>query len=419
MDWSCLEALHNFSKIAKPLTVLTQKNMTYVWDELQEEAFQILKDKLCNTLVLALSDGPEDFVVYYDASGLGLVGCSGICPQDLEFDAVVFTLRIYETLPMVNRLLHHEVEGRVDELVDEVEGLENQREELVKVQTKGREAAVGMTWEDFKVLMSKEFCPNNEMQKLETEFWCHAMVEASHVAYTDHFHRLARNGLLNKNTRKRGNVRELSMNENARDDNKRSRTGRAFVTITNLVRKEYTGTTPKARPRMALGRAFMMGVEEARQDSNIVMGMDWLPRQKAEIVCHEKVVRIPLPHDEILRVEKNQKRRITIILRIRVSYRLNPWINADHKSPYRLAPSEMEELSSQLRELQDKGFIRPSSSPWGAPILFVKKNDDSFRMCIYYRELNKLTIKNCYPLPRIDDLFDHLQGSKYFSKIDL
>ncbi|KAJ9544962.1 hypothetical protein OSB04_024669 [Centaurea solstitialis] len=78
------------------------------------------------------------------------------------------------------------------------------------------------------------------------------------------------------------------------------------------------------------------------------------------------------------------------------------------KSPYRLAPFEMQELSSQLQELLDKGFIRPSSSPWGAPVLFVKKKDGSFRMCIDYRELNKITIKNRYPLPRIDDLFDQL-----------
>ncbi|GJS03444.1 putative reverse transcriptase domain-containing protein [Tanacetum coccineum] len=89
------------------------------------------------------------------------------------------------------------------------------------------------------------------------------------------------------------------------------------------------------------------------------------------------------------------------------------------KSPYRLAPTEMQELSNQLKELQDKGFIRPSSSPWGAPVLFVKKKDGFFRMCIYYRELNKLTIKNRYPLPMIDDLFYQLQGSRYFSKIDL
>nr|GEV94599.1 putative reverse transcriptase domain-containing protein [Tanacetum cinerariifolium] len=84
-----------------------------------------------------------------------------------------------------------------------------------------------------------------------------------------------------------------------------------------------------------------------------------------------------------------------------------------------IAPSEMKELSEQLQELSDKGFIRPSSSPWGAPVLFVKKKDGSFMMCIDYRELNKLTVKNRYPLSRIDDLFDQLQGSSVYSKIDL
>ncbi|GJU54742.1 putative reverse transcriptase domain-containing protein [Tanacetum coccineum] len=78
------------------------------------------------------------------------------------------------------------------------------------------------------------------------------------------------------------------------------------------------------------------------------------------------------------------------------------------RAPYRLAPSEMKKLSKQLQELSNKGFIRPSSSPWGAPVLFVKKKDGSFRMCINHRELNKLTVKNLYPLPRIDDLFDQL-----------
>ncbi|GJX62289.1 putative reverse transcriptase domain-containing protein [Tanacetum coccineum] len=91
----------------------------------------------------------------------------------------------------------------------------------------------------------------------------------------------------------------------------------------------------------------------------------------------------------------------------------------DFLAPYRLATSEMKELSDQLKELSDKGFIRPSSSPWGAPVLFVKKNDGSFWMCIDYRELNKLTVKNRYPLLRIDDLFDQLQGSSVYSKIDL
>jgi len=84
-----------------------------------------------------------------------------------------------------------------------------------------------------------------------------------------------------------------------------------------------------------------------------------------------------------------------------------------------MAPVEMRELAKQLQELLDKGIIRPSVSPWGAPVLFVKKKDGSMRLCIDYRELNKLTIKNKYPLPRIDDLFDQLKGAAWFSKIDL
>nr|GFB03271.1 putative reverse transcriptase domain-containing protein [Tanacetum cinerariifolium] len=89
------------------------------------------------------------------------------------------------------------------------------------------------------------------------------------------------------------------------------------------------------------------------------------------------------------------------------------------RAPYHLVPSELKELSDQLKELSEKGFISPSSSPWGAPVLFVKKKDRSFRMCIKYRELNKLTVKNRYPLLRIDDLFNQLQGSSVYSKIDL
>nr|GEW19637.1 reverse transcriptase domain-containing protein [Tanacetum cinerariifolium] len=87
------------------------------------------------------------------------------------------------------------------------------------------------------------------------------------------------------------------------------------------------------------------------------------------------------------------------------------------RTPYRLAPSELKELSDQLKELSDKGFILSSSSPWGAPVLFVKKKDESFRMCIDYRELNKLTVKNRYPLSRIDDLFDKLQGGSYLKLV--
>ncbi|CAL2238354.1 unnamed protein product [Prunus armeniaca] len=98
---------------------------------------------------------------------------------------------------------------------------------------------------------------------------------------------------------------------------------------------------------------------------------------------------------------------------------LLPGTNPIHQAPYRMAPAELRELNTQLQELVDLGFIRPSVSPWGALVLFVKKKDGSMRLCIDYRQSNKGTVRNRYPLPRIDDLFDQLKGAKYFSKIDL
>nr|GEY34103.1 putative reverse transcriptase domain-containing protein [Tanacetum cinerariifolium]GEY35669.1 putative reverse transcriptase domain-containing protein [Tanacetum cinerariifolium] len=177
---------------------------------------------------------------------------------------------------------------------------------------------------------------------------------------------------------------------------------------------------------------------------DVIIGMDWLSNYNAEIIFYEKVVRIPLLDGKVLRVlgERSEKKvrllistkasdkkqgeivvvrvflevspndlsRLPPIQEIEFRIELIPGAVPIAKSPYHLEPFELEELSGQLKELHDKGFIRPSSSPWGAPILFVKKKNGSFRMCIDYRELNKLTVKNRYPLPRIDDLFDQLQG---------
>ena len=88
-------------------------------------------------------------------------------------------------------------------------------------------------------------------------------------------------------------------------------------------------------------------------------------------------------------------------------------------TPQRMAPVELQELRIQLQKLLDKGFIRPNTSPWGAPVLFAKKKNKTLRLCIDYRRLNRVTIKNRYPLPRIDDLFDQLRGARVYSKIDL
>jgi hypothetical protein len=104
---------------------------------------------------------------------------------------------------------------------------------------------------------------------------------------------------------------------------------------------------------------------------------------------------------------------------IEFAIKLQPGTSPISKRPYRMPPAELAELKKQLQELLDKGFIRPSTSPWGCPALFVKKKDESLKLCIDYRPLNAVTIKNKYPLPRIDVLFDQLVGAKVFSKIDL
>ena len=98
---------------------------------------------------------------------------------------------------------------------------------------------------------------------------------------------------------------------------------------------------------------------------------------------------------------------------------LHPDTSPISMTPHRMEPVELQELRVQLQELLDKGFIRPSTSPWGTPVLFAKKKDKTLRLCIDYRQLNRVTIKNQYPLPRIDDLFDQLRGARVYSKIDL
>ncbi|GKF25154.1 putative reverse transcriptase domain-containing protein, partial [Tanacetum coccineum] len=112
----------------------------------------------------------------------------------------------------------------------------------------GREVAVGMSWDNFKLVMREEFCPSNKMQKLETELWNHTMVRAGHAAYTDRFYELARlvPHLVTLENRRIERYRgEPSKDRNGRDDNKRTRTINDFATTANLVRREYTGTTPK------------------------------------------------------------------------------------------------------------------------------------------------------------------------------
>nr|GEU57847.1 hypothetical protein [Tanacetum cinerariifolium] len=156
----------------------------------------------------------------------------------------------------------------------------------------------------------------------------------------------------------------------------------------------------------------LMPIELGSFDAIISMDCNWRNETRLNIILCTKIHKymlkgchVFLAHVTTKKTEdKSQKKRLKDI----------PIVQDFPKAPYRLALSEMKELSDQLQELFEKGFIRPISSPWGAPVLFDKKKDGSFRMCIDYLELNKLTVKNRYPLPRIDDLFDQLQGSTVF-----
>nr|GEV78672.1 putative reverse transcriptase domain-containing protein [Tanacetum cinerariifolium] len=205
---------------------------------------------------------------------------------------------------------------------------------------------------------------------------------------------------------------------------------------------------------------------------DFIIGMDWLVKHDAVIVCGENVVHIPYGNKTLIVESDKGMSRLKVISCIKarkyvergchlflahvtekklrekqledvpvirdfpevfpddlsglssprqVEFKIDlvPGAAPVARAPYRFAPSEMRELLVQLQELLEKEFIRLSSSPWGAPMLFVKKKDGSFRMCIDYCELNKFPIKNRYPLSRIDDLFDQLQGSSMYSKIDL
>ncbi|KAJ9545268.1 hypothetical protein OSB04_024975 [Centaurea solstitialis] len=372
----------------------------------------------------------------------------------------------------------------------------------IQVQTRGREAAYNLLWEDFKKLLIEEYCPKSELQKLEAKFWNHSMKGMDVDKYTARFHKLAQL-VPHMVTPEEKRIDKHKTKEPITDPppNARSATVTTGETVF-IVRSVNSLGTP--HNTVGRGKEYLVkegsvlsaeaqttsGVSVLRWDRadelfsidlipielasfDAVVGMDWLSQYRATIGCYEKTVRIQLPNGRTLVIEGERpnrslgivscmkahsylrKRYIAFLVQVvgkkpeakkledipvvrnysevfpdelpglpptrQVEFRIDLISGATPvaKAPYRLAPAEMPELSNQIQELLDKGFIQPSSSPWGAPVLFVKKKDGSLRMCIDYRELNKLTIKNRYPLPRIDDLFDQLQGASFFSKIDL
>ncbi|GJR43444.1 putative reverse transcriptase domain-containing protein [Tanacetum coccineum] len=359
-------------------------------------------------------------------------------------------LQLVGPLVLADLLPNHEEGERVNGLV-EVEGVEDLREV-------GNQGNVGNQMYNvvnenvqenvWNVIVNGNrvgFLPSHEMQKLENELGSQLWL-GRHASYTDRFLSWVGGATRAKGYKKEGgNVGEPSKDKNGRDDNKRTRTGNAFASTANPIGRENTGVRPKsACPRLnraqgpegnrpnqvaannggqgrgnqgnqARGRGFMLGAEEAHRDPNIVMGIE-----SSELGFRYEIKIASWQLVEIDKVIKGCKLEIEghvfdidlipfghgrVLDEIEFRIELIPEAVPIAKSPYRLAPSELEELSGKLKELQDKGFIRPSSSPWGAPILFVKKKDGSFRMCIDYRELNKLTVKNSKSLTILTQKF--------------
>nr|GEW46027.1 retrotransposon protein, putative, Ty3-gypsy subclass [Tanacetum cinerariifolium] len=272
---------------------------------------------------------------------------------------------------------------------------------------------------------------------------------------------VVRNGSIKK-VEKRGNLGEPSKDKNGRDDNKRTRTGNAFASTANPVGRDNTGVWPKCTtynsyhaPRGPCRTCFNcnclghlakdcrgvprnMNLVNAknltgrRNQGNQARGREFMLEQRklASIEPSKLGFRyeIEIASGQLVEIDtviksckleiKGHVFEIDLISFGHGSFDVIIGAVSVAKSPYRLTPYELEELLGQLKELQDKCFIRPSSSPWGAPILFAKKKDGYFRMCIDYRELNKLTVKNRYPLPRINDLFDQLQDSTRYGHFE-
>ncbi|GJV65905.1 putative reverse transcriptase domain-containing protein [Tanacetum coccineum] len=303
------------------------------------------------------------------------------------------------------------------------------------VKTISHDAAYGMPWKTLMKMMTDKYCPQNEIKKLEMEIWDLKVKESDKFkkyvgGLPDMIYRSVvaskpktmqdtveiATKLMDKKIRTLAKCQieskrmfeDTSRNtQNQQQHNKRQNTGRAYTAKTAqghfkrecLKLKNNNNRGNQGGNGNAPVKVYVVGCTGTNPDSNVVtVFLAHVTTEKAE--------------------DKSKEKRLEDVPIVRDFPEVFPE-DLPGLPPTRQVEFQIDLVPEQLKELSDKGFIRPSSSPWRALVLFVKKKDGSFRMCIDYRELNKLTVKNRYPLPRIDDLFDQLQGSSVYSKIDL
>nr|GEW10291.1 putative reverse transcriptase domain-containing protein [Tanacetum cinerariifolium] len=354
------------------MTKLTRKGIKFYWGEKEENAFQLIKLELCSAPILALPEGSEYFVVYFDAShkGLGVVlmqrekEIKQLKQRWIPLVKVCWNCRrgpefIWEREDSFKKKYPHRFTNRASSSTTRFRGVTTG---LAPSFLMSRQISSGLV--PNLVLAAPYLHPINKELEILFQPMFDDYLEPPRVERPVSPAIAVPVPVISASTPSSNIIDQVAPSP--------SHSPSSFIT----ERKTKDKSKEKRLEDVSIVRDFpdvfpkdLLGLPLARQvefQIDLVLGAAYVPR-----------------------------------------------------AMYRLASSKMQELSAQWQELSDKGFIRPSSSPWGASVLFVKKKYGSFRMCIGYRELNKLTVKNWYLLPRIDDLFDQLQGLGVYYKIDL